>query len=129
VADGIAKDHEDIVAADGLAGVAPGKSHWVCNLASTLAKFQVKQGTTSPLDPSAPLMHGDCHARRIDVVNSQTSYFGASQAGGGDGHQHGAAFEISRRGEYPCYLLGTEDQGKLLHLAGEWNVFWLEGTH
>jgi hypothetical protein len=30
-----------------------------------------------------------------------------------------------RRAEYSCYV-ATEDQSKPLHLAGEWNIFWLE---
>src|SRR5262249_20662205 len=127
VTDGIAKDHEDVVAADWLAGIVSGKEPFFRSAVLPVLAQGFKQDRGQhhhAIFLPFTLMHGDGHARRIDVADSQTGYFGAPQAGRVNGHEQGAAFEMLRRSEYLCYLLATKDQRKLLCCAREWNVLW-----
>src|SRR5882762_6944897 len=116
-ADRIVKDPEDVVVADRLIRVFPGKEPLLWFRMSTVLPQGLQQNGRqhdhSILLPFA-LMNRNGHARRVDVVHSQASHLGAPQAGRVDGHQQGTTFEMRRNGEYSCPLLLTEDQRKLL---------------
>lgn len=100
--DSMLKYHKDVVAADRLVWGSSREKPFLRFVFSPVLSQGIQQNRGqhhNPIFLPFPLMDGNGQAFRVDVADSQASDLGAPQAGGINGHQQGAAFEMLRCGQ------------------------------
>ena len=70
------------------------------------------------------LFHSNDHALAVDVAGLQVEGFGQAQAGGVAGGHNGALLGPFQALQKPADLLGAENDGQLVRLAGQGEDLW-----